>query len=308
MHNYNEFIRELIDNWFNIGLRFGLDRKELLNILIPNLYNVLDYMDDDTTTKLFSTYILGVAFLDAYKMFSYKQKQCQNNDLDEDVFGILNDIESFDDLLEAISTDEAFFEKILVASSNFRNLNYLGRYLVMKSLSEEENYFLSDLFPVHELDMASYDNDVDLKTIVDYMQEKKYYQENISGIVFKGGIVANVIGFIRELLSIDPPNALNILLEISKADYKISKYLISAPDMNEVSVDLFQEHINLYENSDTDDIMAKMVHDQDFLKDAVFNLLYAFVEKSYNDIDIDVNLLDNEEVEKVIKKMIFEIV
>lgn len=304
MDNYNIKVREIIENWVEIGNQLGVDAHTLLSAHIPNIYNFFQ----EPENSVISMYLLEVAYLDAYKMYSHKQKECLNNDLDENVFGFLIDIESLDDLVELIYNDPIFFEKILYASFEFANLSYLGKSLIMKSLTEDENYHLQDLFPVHNQDIATYDTPIGIETIIKYIYDKNEYQHNIMGIEFKGGIIANVLGYIENLIKLDYENAISLILDIGKIDYATSKYLLKEISLSKQATaedkNLLIDHIDLYENYKTADIIAKLFNDQDFLKDAIWNLADAYVYNESFGLELTPELIESKEATEVAKKLV----
>ncbi len=304
MDNYNVKVREIIENWVETGNQLGVDAHTLLSAHIPNIYNFFQ----EPENSVISMYLLEVAYLDAYKMYSHKQKDCLNSDSDEDVFGLLTDIENIDDLVTVIYNDPSFFEKILYASFEFANLSYLGKSLIMKSLTEEENYHLQALFPVHNQDVTTYNNPIGIETIIKYVYDKNEYQHNIMGIEFKGGIIANVLGYIGNLIKLDSENAITLLLDIGKIDYATSKYLLKEMELSKEATDedknLLIDHIDLYENYETADIITRLFNDQDFLKDAIWNLADAYVYNESFGFEITPELIESKEATEVAKKLV----
>lgn len=312
MENYNTKIREIVESWVENGANLGLDTNVSIASNIQNIYDFYSESADDEIdlNKIVVNYLLIVSYLDAYKMYSYRQKECINSDLDEEVFGILSDLENFDDLFEVVCEDPNLFYKMLRSSYEFSTLSYLGKSIIMKSLTESENAFLSYLFPVHDEDMRDYGNMVDIDTIINYIDEKQQYQEKIMGIEFKGGVLANVLGYIRNLIKLDYENAISLLLEIGKIDYATSKYIYEKTDYknsaNEYAEDIesILDHIDMYENYSTAEILARLVQDQEFLKDALWLVASGYVYKNFADVKLSPSLIESKKDSEVAKKLV----
>ncbi len=298
MDNYNVKVREIIENWVETGNQLGVDAHTLLSAHLPNIYNFFQ----DENNSVISTYLLEVAYLDAYKMYSYKQKECLNSDGDEDIFGLLNDVGDLSDLVSLIYDEPIFFEKILYSCYEFSNLSYLGKSVIMKSLTPNENLYLSELFPVHNQDNC-YNTLIGIDTIIKYISDKNEYQHTVMGIEFRGGIISNVLGYISNLMKFDYENAIYLLLEIGKIDYATSKYLFENINLEE-DKNLFNDHVDLYENYNTADIIAKLLNDRDFLSDAIWNLADTYVYNEYANLEVTPELVKSTSADEISKKLV----
>ena len=304
MENYNAKVREIVENWVETGNNAGIDSKKFIDILIPFIGDFFNEDTDNLSNKIITTYLLEVAFLDAYKMYSYRQKECLKSDYDEEIFAILNDIEDFEDLFKTVCEDQDFFAAIILAVYDFASLDYLGKSRIMKSLSEEENGYLTDMFPINEQDVITYNKKVDLSTIINYINERTIYQNKIESMDFPGGILANVLGYVRNLIVLDYSNAISLLGEIGQVDYAVSKFIITKDSLEEEDKESILEHIDLYENYPLDEILARLITDQDFLKDAIWMVASGIVYNYFDGIEIDKAALKTEDIEKVTKKFV----
>lgn len=295
MQNFNNNLRYFIENWVNNGLLTGLDTNESIRKFIEYFYSLLNSSLDK---QVFTSYLLSLNFLDAYKEYSYKQKECLQSDIDEDFFGDLCDIKNFNDLYAKATEDPRFLAKILHSTYQFNSLEILGKYTIVKTLYPSENEWLKKLFPIHKLDLQYYDIPITKSTLIDYIKNKVTYQHNIMSMDFKEAIICNIVGFLQNLKKIDIENTTSLLTEIGKNDYATSKYLIEkCHDEDESLID----HIDLYENYDVNDILYNLLNNEDFLKDAVWMLGITYVFHKYDDIPItstDISCIKTENIEK----------
>ena len=63
------------------------------------------------------------------------------------------------------------------------------------------------------------------------------------------------------------------------------------------------DHIDYYENYNLDDIIYRLTTDEVFLKDSLWMIISLYIDKSYDDIELSTDILDNKEVSKVYKKL-----
>ena len=110
--------------------------------------------------------------------------------------------------------------------------------------------------------------------------------------------VLMITNFVRNLFCLDRDNCLDLVLDIAKKDYAVCKYLI-----NYLEDDMMLDHIDYYENYNLDDIIYRLTTDEVFLKDSLWMIISLYIDKSYDDIELSTDILDNKEVSKVYKKL-----
>ena len=93
-----------------------------------------------------------------------------------------------------------------------------------------------------------------------------------------------------------------LIVEIGKVDYAVCKYLIKYINDS----DLLLDHIDYYEGCDLNDILYRLTTDEVFLKDAIWMLISFYIDKSYEGISLENNVLNTVETSKVNKKMLLE--
>ncbi len=303
MKNYNKTVRSIIKKWIEEGAFFGMDEQTAIYSHLSTIYDTLDESSEDEPENIMIKYLLIIAYLDAYKMCSYYQKECTNSDLNEDTFGILNDIEDYYDLQDSVYDDPKLLANILLESQKFNSMSYLGKSMIIKSLTEVENNFLMSFSKVHKYDLDSYNNLITIDTLINFIIEREKYQNEIIGIDFKAAIVANILGYIRNLVKLDYNNAIYLVLEIGKIDYATSKYYSKKDNLEEI--DVFIEHSTFYENHSTYEIIEELTWNQDFLKDALWNFASTCVFNEYNEEEIS-NILESKEANIIAKKLVLK--
>lgn len=294
--DFNSQVRKILADYINKYLESGLDVKSSATLFINN-YNA--FLNNQKQMPV-ALYMLSVMYLDAYKIYSYKQKSSMLSEGDEDFLGTLIDIEDADELFEE-ANDPNFLVKLIEASYEFSEYNALAKVNLVKDLSERENEWLKDRFDIHEQDLYHYDIDITLDFLVKNAKNHINAQRKY-GYEFYDGIVINIVGFIRSLTNNRRDNAIKLLLELIKVDYAASKYLVDKVTDSEAFVD----HIDLYENYSIDDMLYTLMNNQGFLSDAVWMLLTVNVFKEYDDIDIDSDIIKSKHTEEFNKKLIIE--
>ncbi len=297
---FNKQIRSIVSKWVEEGELKGIDRKKTIDLKIPYIYTLFE---KDAYSKLGVCMLLCTGYLDAYKILSYKQKECMNNDEEEDILGLLCDIEDYDDLVAEISADPNLLARLLEKIDEFANMNGLAKMLLVKSLSDSENAWLNSRFCNHQEDIINYDKEVTVSLLTTNYKRKKHYQENVSMIDFNDGIIMNLVGFINNLVKIDMDNATSLALEIGKIDYAASKYLVGKFSDED---DIFLDHIDYYESYPVDAIVNRLLFSPEFLKDAIWMVLAIMVNKNYRDIPLSEDLLANKDAKKMAKKLVLK--
>lgn len=294
--DFNSQVRNIVVDYINKYLETGLDVKSSAAMFVGN-YNAFLQNEKQMPVAL---YMLSVMYLDAYKIYSFKQKNSMLNEGDEDFLGLLTDIEDADELVEE-ATDPNFLVKLIISTYEFSEYNALAKINLVKSLSDAETAWLKERFEVHSQDVDHYDIDIDLDFLVTNAKRHMKHQSKL-GYEFQDGIVINLVGFIRNLFNIRRHNAIKLILELIKVDYAASKYLVDKVSDNESFVD----HIDLYENYSVDDMIDVLISNQSFLADSIWMLLATYVFNEYDDIEINSELVKSKGTEEFNKKLIFE--
>ena len=271
MKNYNKQMRNLLSKYMESYLNQGLTLSKSAYKFAMLLYN-LEYVSNKYIA-LFRKYLIYVMYLDAYKIGSYKQKECITSDEEIDFFGQLSDIEDADELLAEISAKPTFLVKLIESCYQFHNMNGLGKVNIVKSLDVAENEWLEEHFPIHRQDLDTYDIKITLQHILKNIQNQTKHQEMNLEIDFKDAIMISVAGFLRNLVKNDYANAVDLLIEIAVSDYSSCKTL-SEKGISDAYV---LDHIDLYENYSKRDILSELMDNPIFLTDSIWNIANVYV-------------------------------
>lgn len=294
--DFNSQVRKILTDSINKYLEGGLDIRSASTMFINNFNSFLN----NPAQMPIALYMLSVMYLDAYKVYAYKQKNSILTDGEEDFLGLLIDIEDSDDLLSEAS-DPNFLLQLIMSSYEFSEYNALAKVTMIKSLSGRENDWLNNRFNMHEQDINHYDIDITLDFLIKHAKRHINSQKKL-GYEFYDGIVINIVGFIRNLVMSRRTESTRLLLELIKVDYAASKFLVDKVTDNEDFID----HIDLYENYSVDDMLSALVNSQAFLSDAVWMLFALNIFKEYDGIDIDNEIVKSKSTDEFNKKLIFE--
>jgi len=300
MENYNREFRNQLGKYLNTCMGWGFSIKDAIKQYSNILYSL--EMTGDPYEKLCREYLISVMYLDAYKLFLYRQKECLANDDETDFLGQLTDIYDLDNLLAEVNSNQEFLMRLIEACYHFREMGSLGKMSIIKSLSDSENEWILKEFPNHEQDLESYDIEVHLEHILKYIKNQTRHQIKDVFFDFKDAIMLSVMGFIRNLTNYDYGNAERLLLEIAQKDYSACECLAGRSGETE-EYDLFLDHIDLYENYSRRDILNELIESQEFLHDAIWNIAHVYVYQEYDGGTIQLENVDDCKDTEVMKKL-----
>lgn len=298
MKNYNRQLRNSLENYLTRYMELGYDLRESAIHYSDIIYKLES--TQNPFEMLYREYMISVMYIDAYKLFLYRQKECLVNDLDTEFLGQLVDVEDLDDLLAEVSCNPEFLISLIKSCYEFRQLGSIGKINVIKSLNEDENEWLLEKFPIHEQDLGTYDIEVNLNHILKYIENQIRHQTKDESYEFIDAIILSVMGFIRNLTNYDYINAERLLLELARKDYSACKYLNTCSNED----DMFLGHIDFYENYSRIDILTLLMENQVFLKDSIWDITMVYVKKEYNGFDINLDKVDDCKDTEVMKKLI----
>lgn len=298
MKNYNKILRSKFDNILDdIIVNKMCSQEKAIKIFMDWFYSINE--KSNPYQKILKKYFEAIFFLDAYKLFSYKQKRNINVDMDKDLFSRLYNLEDFIDITTEFSADPDFLYRVIKETCEFIKIDELGKVNVIYSLSDMENEKLQEIIPQHEQDLYTYKREYTIEDIISHYKEENKYYFLVMSIEFRKGVVMEIEGFIIDLLRYDRANAKKLCLGIAKEDYLASKFL-----KDYIANDLINSHIKFYEENDVSSIIKKMLNDQDFLNEAIEMFMALNVVYEYETISLDRDMIMREENE-VVKKLTF---
>ena len=293
MENYNSTIRKKLSKIADKYAMYGIDAKTSMYMYANALENAADFYQN-----IVVIYLTSLGFIDAYRIYSYKAKECTCNDEELEFYIQLENIEDYNDLITEAYTDPSFLQRLVYSSYQFNEMDALGKINLTKSLSSEEKAWLEEMIPFITQDYATYDREITIEDIIMNIKKKENYQQKNDGIINRDKITIGILGFIRNLIKVDPYNGNKLLLEVAKVDYEASKFM-----MDKSEDDCFIDHVDLYENYNVDDILDRLTIDQTFLYDALESVISVCVDHVHCNMKVNREELQTDEVKEVEKKL-----
>lgn len=297
LRNINEQVR------FNLNKRIeqGISSCKTLDIIIATIVN--DFSNDILTNKNehLWEYIMGLSFIDTYRIYSFKNKKGLLNIDEKEVYYYLCNVRDSIDLYSELSTSFDFFEKLLVNLYDFYNFNPLTKWELTKTLTEREKLKLLEIFPEAKIDLEKDSHHININDIIESIKKELDIYENELEYDFEEGIILNIVGFIKSMFSIDKENAITLCLSLARQDYLISSYL-STIQLEETKG---KKHYEFYKNNDIETIILKFYQDQDFTFEVIKNLIDLYIREKHNKIALDSKKFNDPTETKVLQKLTY---
>ena len=300
LSSINNISRQEIYDVISKQVRNGKTYREACDNLRDLLYDLQskDFESGFEHTKEQREKLIMVAYLDALKMTFYKHKMGLVNEKELIFYNNLTSIESSDDLIAETSADFDLLSDILLQAYNYNSMNEFSKSIIMKSLSEDENMYLYQTYKIHLSDVLVYCREIKIEDLVDYYNKLIKFEKKNLGEELEDNNITIVSSYLQNLLRFDRDNALNLLCNLGYIDYSVSKYLSDS-----IESDYLLDHIDYYENYSLNDIIYKLSTNQLFLKDVIYMFKSLYIDKMYEDIDLDLSVLDTKENKKIYKKL-----
>lgn len=294
--NLNDDIRNILKESINKGCLKGFTINQSIDRLRDTLYDL--ETSNQQLEKNNRENIIMCIYVDTLYMLIYKHKMSMMTLEDVDQLKRLCELSGKDDVLAEVSCDPDLFSKLILHSYEFSNLTTLGKTMVIKSLTSMEHRWLMDKNVMHVMDLSTYGRKVELNDLVLDIQNQIKEQDKLLDIYFIDGILLNVSGFISNLIRFDQSSGIDLVLNIGTLDYAVSKYL----EQKGYADDNIIDHIDYYENYSLDDIIDRLIYDMSFLQCALSMVISFYIHKSYDDLELSEDLLNNNAVKKLKKK------
>ncbi len=297
LNNYNDQIRDMIKKVIDKYYLKGLSINQGIEKFRYYLYEV-ESSNNSQERKTRDNCIL-CAYLDTLYFTIYKHKMCMMKPDDMDLLNRLCQLHDRNDVLAEVSCDPAFLSTLLLNSYEFSSLTYLGKITLIKSLTDVEHSWLSNKNIMHIIDLNTYGKKITMDDLVLDIKEQLKVHEKLLDIDFNDGILLNISGFISNLMRFDQANGIDLVLNIGKIDYGVSKYLEKRGLLDDGIID----HIDYYENYSSDDIIYRLIYDMSFLQDALSMFMSLYIYQNYDDISLNEEILNTNDVKKIVKKL-----
>ena len=300
LNSLNSITRNEIYSYIDKMIRNGKTVKESADELRDTLYEsqIYDYTTEDNMIKKYRELVINTAYLDALKMTIYKHKVGLVNDEELIFFNNLTGLEDLEELYSETSADFDLLSNILVECYNYNSLNEFSKSIIMKSLTESENNFLCQTFKLHIYDTLVYCRNITIDDLINYYNKLIKHEKKYLGEALDDNNLTIVYSYIHNLNKYDRENAIDLLLELGKIDYSVCKFLSTKIDS-----EFILDHIDYYENYSLDDILYKLSTNQIFLSDVIYMFKALYIDKSYDDIELSIDILKTDYSRKIEKKL-----
>lgn len=292
----NDNVREQLVKYVDKLLLKGKNIDEVTDLIRDNLYSI--ETKNDLKQQKNKENVIQLLYLDSYKLLTYKNKVGILSDEDLLYTNNIINIESMDELTSELSAEIDLFSRMIKECYNYSKLNSFSKTIIIKSLSNDENQYLSKYFRLHFFDLISYNKKINIDDIINFMSEIIIYQEKNIGEILYNNNVKTLLGFLEVLYKYDTDNTIDLLLNMARIDYSackhISKYIID---------DIVLDHIDYYENYSFDDIINRLINDTVFLNDVIFMFIALYFDRKYESVNLSEDIFNADECKKTLKKL-----
>lgn len=275
----------------------GLEERDAIEEITEMLYEIENCQN--SYIQAFRLCIIGVIYFDAYKMFSYRQKNGLNNEIEEERFNIIADIEDTDDLMANISADPSLLSECILASYEFQKLPFLTKTIVMKSLDKSDNKFLSKQSSFHKEDLDRYDIPITMHILLREIKIKEKQQQQ-NGDIFLATNLLEIRGFIQNLIKVDMRNGFRLLGEIAYMDYVISEVLIQ----NGMNIEENQKRLEFYSKESYSTIIYYYLLNPDVLFDTLYAIYSVHIRGEIDGVQFKKDDLKEDKTRKIYRKLL----
>lgn len=300
----NDIIRNDIYNFFDKYLLRGKTIDEIAEMFSKYIYSLEPnkLSDFSFSSEYNRMNLIRVIYLDALKMTTYRHKVGLVDDEELIFFNNLTSLDGDADIASEISFDPALLNEMIIDCYRFSSYNMFSKIMIFKSLTSDEQLYLSKTYSNHLIDSFIYGKKITIDDLNNYLSDYIIHQKKYIGEIMNDNNLSIVSNFIKVLMNEDGSDSFDLLIDLIKIDYSVCKFLYKNNVSNEVSLN----HIDLYENYSMEDILTKFFYDEVFLMDTVNMYLILHVDKKYGDIILPDDILQSDDIKKLEKKLIID--
>ena len=293
MVNINDKVRNIVINIIEDGYLNGLDAYDTAQITTESLYNLYrnsfshQYNFESVANYVYFWMFTEICYLDAIKYYNYLEKNLLLNENDKVNYYILKDIKDDMDLMAQVSYNPDTFTEMITKTYEYAKSSDIKKSIMVKSLEDEENKRLLKICPDHmiDLELLGKDNPIKLDDLIEEYINTDNYNKNTLNITDKDLAINDFVNYIRKIYYIDIDSFFDIVNELYDLDYCITSYLKENTN-NDRSID---EHYNLYESLDDEEIYGLMITNNNFLKQSINNIINLYINHNYKNIKLDID-------------------
>lgn len=245
--------------------------------------------------------LVGVTFIDAYKMMNHYHKSGLNSQDEENWLDFLCKIQDINDIVGEVSADPQILHKLLILSYEFYQLDYLSKIQVIKSLDVSDIEFFLKEFSYFQEDLDHYDIDITLDLLLKEWKKKEKHQMLFSEVKPELNLI-KIDGFIQSIMNNNLKNGIHLLGEIALMDYRINEQLLSFKEITEKARSI----LDFYEKYSYGDIIYYLQSNQKERLEILREIREAKICGCVYNISIDQNKLKSDKTRKIDRKLLNE--
>ncbi len=252
-------------------------------------------LNDDCKNLMYELF-LQISYLDAYKIIVDHNLNNTLTTNDIKMCSYLSQIETYQDLLNFAKVDPIFYQNLLKYMYQFYDTPSLGKILMIKSLTPEDNQKLINQVPLHQNDLLNYDRKISPQLFSSYYRQINHFQNMVGSVDFLAShVISAMVGFIQKLNSIRKEETAELLLQMIDNDYQWSIYLVDNYDLEQEDKNYRKMLIALMEDPalSKEDIMHLCV--ENYLPNLLTSFIDISVQQKYKGIE-------EEEIKQYFKK------
>ena len=294
---YNQKIREILYKKIDDLLLEGNSIDEVTSEFTDSLYDEYimysneEYYNSNEERDLDKVefevrlyYISAIIYIDAYKYYNYKFNNLSLEEFEIDTFNELKEIESLDDVVVMISSEPVSYANMLRCAYDYENASGLTKLLMVRNLTDEDNDRLLNITEIHREDLEYYGETNPLNVarfIQSYNSYVNYYNRYYTEDP-EDDIVKTFNNFLKQLYLVDKDNCIELIIDLAKNDYIMTKYLNS-----KINDDELKDYLKLYCSLSQSQIIDKLLHDRKLFRKVLFMNVDLYNNNIFENLNIN---------------------
>lgn len=210
-------------------------------------------------------YMMG--YTDMYLILNHKAKELMLSSEDYYIQGLMDSISDFEDVKIAVSSDPNFLEKMLESILDYKELPFLSRMNLARSLSTSDSEYLSKISPFFKEEQELYTKKVELDDYIKYFNDRTSQLEDLGTSVLEESILLELAGFLKNLSKFDYNNYMENIKDLLIYYYSWSKFDLNHKNkLIEIDEEEKSIFVSEFENTSFSEIGEIVIHDDDFLR------------------------------------------
>ena len=179
----NDIIRNDIYNFFDKYLLRGKTIDEIAEMFSKYIYSLEPnkLSDFSFSSEYNRMNLIRVIYLDALKMTTYRHKVGLVDDEELIFFNNLTSLDGDADIASEISFDPALLNEMIIDCYRFSSYNMFSKIMIFKSLTSDEQLYLSKTYSNHLIDSFIYGKKITIDDLNNYLSDYIIHQKKYIG-------------------------------------------------------------------------------------------------------------------------------